>query len=112
MKSKAGEPISVLAVAVADEIFRLFSPGSGLPQLLRCPFVGGGVGDGDVDNAASFEFHDDKNVKRPEQPVVYGREIACLNITGMIPDESGPIEIRVRGLSYPMDVFLNGAFTQ
>ena len=110
MKSKTGEPISVLAVAVADEIFRLFSPGSGLPQLLRCPFVGGGVGDGGMDNPASFEFHNDKDVERPKQPVVYGREIARPNITGMIPDESAPIVVRGRDLPYSMDVFLNGSF--
>jgi hypothetical protein len=105
MKSKTGESISVHAVAVANEIFRLFPPGSGFPQLLSRPFVGGGIGDGNMDDAASFEFHNDKDVDRPEQPVVYGREIARPNITGMNPDESGPIVVRGRDLSYSMDVY-------
>jgi hypothetical protein len=63
MKSKTVEPISVLAVTVANEVFRLFSPGSGLPQLLRRPFVGGGIGDGGMDNSASFRFHKVSNRK-------------------------------------------------
>ena len=63
MKSKTGEPISVLAVTVANEIFRLLSPGSGLPQLLRRPFVGGRVGDGGMDDAASVKFHKVSNRK-------------------------------------------------
>ncbi|MBN1437852.1 MAG: hypothetical protein JW929_00450 [Anaerolineales bacterium] len=112
MKSNTGEPVSGLAVTIAKKIFRLFSPGSGLPQLLRCPFVDGGIDDGDMDNSAPYKFHNDKDVEGPKQPVVYGREIARPNITGMIPDESAPIVVRIWDLPHSMDVFLNGSFTQ
>ena len=60
------ELLTVLFVAVANEVFRALAPGRGFPELLRYPGIRGGTRHSGVHNAACLQLDNDKDVESLE----------------------------------------------
>ncbi len=79
-----------LAIMIANEVLRRVSIGSGLPQLLCGPSVGGGLGHADVDYFPRSQFDDEEGKHRAKEQVSHLEEVAGSDLSCMIMQKRLP----------------------
>ena len=70
-------------------------PGGGFTQLLGCPSISRGEGNGRMDNLSRLKFHENQDVDKLEKQGVDCGEITSPDISSVILQESGPILARI-----------------
>jgi len=96
-----------LAVIVTDQIFRTFTPGRSLSQLLRHPGIAGMCGHGTVHDATTGMFHDHEDEKRPKHDVVDLGEITGPDLWGVVVQKCRPGLTRRTGSVLAIHILLD-----
>ena len=75
------------------------------------PFIGGGVGDGGVEDTTRVQLDNDKDENGMKEQIVDHSEVTGPDVLGVVLEEGFPGLVAGGGWSEFVEVFLNGAFT-